>query len=98
MAVYTTPEDNAANPPETWTVVKAAERVWNLIDQNGTVLDSKTTKRDAEALKTSGFIFKLYHQEAAWYAGVTPPGHRTWADCKAERERIEARWGRKVSA
>lgn len=93
MALFLTPEDHAANPPSTWTVTKACDRIWHLDTSDGEPLDSFTTKTAAEAAKVEGFLVRLYDQEGRWMAGETPPGRRSYAECLAERQRIVERWG-----
>jgi hypothetical protein len=90
MSLFSTPEAHAANSPSTWTVTKAADRVWNVSTADGVVLDSTTTKKAAEALKTSGHLVRMYEQEGAWYAGKTPAGWKTWEQVKFERARNAA--------
>lgn len=97
MAVYSTPEDHATNAPETWEVRKGAERVWQLVDRQGTVLDARKTRREAVELLTSGFVFDLYQREGRWYAGEKISGWKPWAQVKAERERT-AEWRRRKAA
>ena len=91
MSVYSGPDEHAANPPETWEVVKRGDRNWHVVDRQGTVLERATTRREAERLKAEGSVVRLYDRETRWYAGETIPGWKSWADCKAEREAIEAR-------
>lgn len=91
MAVYGTPEQHAANTPDTWTVVKVGAGAWRLTDREGSTLDRFTTKRDAEEARESGTLRRLYDEEGRWYAGQTPHGRRSWADCKAERDAMDAR-------
>jgi len=68
------PEDHANNPPETWQVVKVAERCWHLRTKDGGTLDSQPTKKAAEALKVEGFYVNLYEKERRYYAGEDVPG------------------------
>ncbi len=91
MTLFATPEEHAANPPATWQVNKAAERVWQLRTRDGGVLHTYTTKGAAEEGKVGGFYADQYAKDGRWYAGETPPGHRSWADCLADRERLAAR-------
>ena len=92
MSLYATPEEHAANPPSSWRVDKRGERSWALVDANGAELERHATKRDAEAARSDGFAARLYEREGRWFAGYTPVGQKSWAQCKAERERIAARW------
>lgn len=92
MSLFSTPEDHAANSPDTWQVVKTTGgRGWRLQTKDGVSLESFTTKRAAELARTEGFFARTYAEEGRWYAGETPAGRRSWAECLAERERIAAR-------
>lgn len=71
MSVYSDPETHAANPPETWVVVKVSERNWHLRDRQGATLERGTTKRECECAREVGFIRNLYDDETRWYAGAT---------------------------
>jgi hypothetical protein len=96
MSYYPTPEALAANPPETWRVVKRGERSWGLhIDPSYEhPAETFTTKRDAIAERDdpNSHTRRNVEQERLWYAGVTPRGWRTWEECKAEQQRMAARW------
>ncbi len=91
MSMFTTAEEHAANPPETWQAVKACERVWHLRTAGGVTLDTFKTRREAEDARASGHWPKFYERLSRWYAGITPPGWKTYAQVCAERERNEAR-------
>lgn len=78
MALYSTPERHAANPPSTWRVVKAGPRLWNLVDQNDDVISSHRTKREAEEDKVSGPAVSLYEKEGRWYRGETVVGWKPY--------------------
>lgn len=71
--LWCTPEEHDAHPPETWVVVKAADRVWHLRPHdwqpNDGPLDTFTTKRAAEAAKVEGHLVSLYRDEGRWFAG-----------------------------
>jgi hypothetical protein len=84
MSLYADPQEHAANPPESWEVRKAGPRWWQLVDQSGNVLGRAETKRAAEELKVSGFYFKLWHQEARWYAGETVYGWKPYVPVGAK--------------
>lgn len=71
-------EAHADNPPESWQVVKAADRIWHLTTKDGGVLDSVKTKREAEALKVSGPYVSLYEKEGKWFAGEPVPGWKPY--------------------
>jgi hypothetical protein len=77
MALFNTPEKHAANPPATWQVVKVVERRWDL-KADGGVIDSFTTKREAEEHKTTGRWVRLYEDEGRWYAGESVRGWRPY--------------------
>lgn len=92
MSLFADPTEHAANPPETWTVTKVGDRAWSLRTAAGTELDRYTTKRKAEYDRTpDGYYGRAYAKEGRWYAGETQPGWKPYADCLAERERLEAR-------
>ncbi len=78
MALYTSPEEHAANPPDSWVVVKVGSRLWRLTDSSGTVFETTTTRRAAEALRSSGFYFNLWHDERRWYAGESIRGWKPY--------------------
>jgi len=69
MALFSTPEESAANPPSTWKVAKLLPGLWELTTADGGRLDTFTTKTAAEAATESGFLASLYAKEAAWYDG-----------------------------
>lgn len=72
--MFTTPEQHAANPPETWQVIRRSKRSWATVTQNGDVIEYHERKKDAEESLTSGPMHRLYQQEKRWYAGDTPTG------------------------
>lgn len=80
MALFANPQEHAANPPETWAVVKRAARSWGLtLAGDSTVeLGHYETKRAAEQAREEGFLVRLYRQEARWYAGESVPGWRPY--------------------
>lgn len=78
MALHSTPEAHAANPPDTWQVRKVAERSWQLVDAAGAVLHTTTTKHEAEGMKFSGAIAALYEKERRWFAGLSVPGWKPY--------------------
>ena len=79
MSVYSTPEQHAANPPESWVVVKVADHKWELRDAQGTRLHYGTTKKECEAAREVGFIRNLYDAETRWYAGESVRGWKSYA-------------------
>ena len=88
------PQEHADNPPETWTVAKAGDRLWHVLAPYGYVITSAKTKREATLCLTEGFYFKLWHDRDAWYKGHTPTGHNSWIDEHARQERNKARWAK----
>jgi hypothetical protein len=78
MALYVTPETHAANPPDSWQVRKVSERSWQLVDTTGAVLETTTTRREAERLKLSGNLVALYDKEGRWFAGESVPGWKPY--------------------
>lgn len=87
------PAAHAANPPESWQVVKLSERRWALATKDavdpvrnaGERLDTFKTKREAEEAKVSGFMAKLWAKESHWYAGTNVPGWKPWAELEAKQ-------------
>jgi len=78
------PIAHAANPPETWQVVKVAARCWALQTVSGVTLETYGTRLGAIQARTSGFLVKLYEEERRWYAGESVPHHRPFAEVAAE--------------
>lgn len=89
MSLFTSPEEHAANGPETWVVVKSV-RHWRLETADGGVLETFPTKKAAEAGRVEGRIADLYDRESRWYAGEEIPSWKPWTQILAERERHEA--------
>ena len=85
MALFTSPEESAENPPSTWKVVKVATGVWHLTTKDGGVLESFKTKANAEAATETGFMFFAYEKEAAWFNGAAIPNWKPYAECLAAR-------------
>jgi hypothetical protein len=81
MSLFTGPAEHAANPPQTWTVVRKGSHNYQLRTAGGVRLDSFERKRDAEAATTSGPLVALYERERRWYAGETIPGWRPYSEC-----------------
>lgn len=79
MSLYRGPEEHAANPPETWEVVKGG-RSWSLRDRAGAVLETFTTKREAELGRADGRAANLYERERRWYAGENIAGWKPYAE------------------
>lgn len=80
MSVFHNPAEHAANPPDTWQVVKVAERAWQLQTAGGGTLSQHTTRRAAISERECGFIRDLYDKETRWYAGEDIPGWRPYTD------------------
>ena len=80
MSVYSDPATHAANPPETWVVVKIADRSWQLQDRQGVTLWRATTKRECEYAREVGFIRNLYDDETRWYAGENVRGWKPYRE------------------
>lgn len=79
MVMFRSPEEHAANPPETWHAFKAGTKAWYLLAGNGVVLDYSTrTKRACEALIERGHVRSLYDREARWYAGEPVSGWKPY--------------------
>jgi hypothetical protein len=66
-----------ANPPETWTVRKVADRYWAVVDQDGNTIETTSTKKAADAARTAGRYVTYWHERSAWYRGTdTDPRSR----------------------
>ena len=92
MALHSTPEQHAANPPESWRVVREKDqngsRVWwhLYIDQETDhPLQSYSVKREAIAALTSGFYFDLYQKEGRWFAGEKIGSWKSYAETLEEQ-------------
>lgn len=102
MSLFTTPEQHAANGPDTWRIVKygrgfaiVTKDVTDEMVQRGgiPILTHCERKRDAVAIlepHVNSWLVQAYEKEGRWYAGETPPGQRSWAECKAEKEKRDA--------
>lgn len=95
--MFATLEEHNANPPSTWTVKKAAPRIWHLNTSSGGTLEYYPTKKAAEAAKVTGRLVRAYEDEGRWMGGETPRGYRSYAACLAERDRLAARWCKALS-
>lgn len=99
MSLFSGPEEHAANPPGTWQVVKVARECWHLTTAAGVTLGGRyTTRRAAEADKTSGFYVNLYDRDRRWYAGEPVAKLKPYADVVAARERNAAHWAARAAA
>lgn len=86
MSLFRDPAEHAANPPETWEVIKKMTGSWALAPKGVTDYEFERfpTKRKAEEAKTKGFCFNLWHKEARWYAGEQVAGWRPYAEVAAD--------------
>ena len=80
MSLFGSPEEHAANGPDTWQIVRAGERCWHVTDARGNTISYHATRRDAEAEIAGGFTRQLYDDEARWYAGAPVRNWRPWAE------------------
>ena len=80
MTLFASPEEHAANPPETWRVVKVADRLWRLATKDGSELRCFPRQRDAEEEKVSGWYADMYAKETRWYAGEPVRGWKPYAE------------------
>jgi hypothetical protein len=91
MSAYSTPDEHAANPPETWRVEKKAERCWHVVDQHGVTLEyACKTKKEAEEKRLNGHSARLWRDEQRWYAGEKVGNWKPYAQLLAERAEMEA--------
>lgn len=80
MSMFSGPKEHAQNPPESWQVVKVADRLWHLRVKGEThPIDSYKTRREAEQERQQGRWVNLYRREGDWYAGRTPAGWRPYS-------------------
>ena len=96
MSLFSGPIEHAANPPETWRIVRVAARDYAMRTATGEgTLERFERLRDAEAalvLKNTP-AHRLYATEAEWYAGKpSDPRFRPYVDVLAENLRLLARW------
>lgn len=78
MALYTTPQEHAANPPETWRVVRRGDRLWSLTDAQGATFQTFPTRREALSHREEGFYVDLYVKEGRWFAGERVAGWKRY--------------------
>lgn len=90
-------EEHAANAPETWEVIKLAEKLWAL-RANGVTFQTYQTRKAAEADKVDGPYARQYAKEGKWMAGVTPAGWKPYSVILEERARHAAWLAKKVPA
>ena len=75
MPLFGSPEEHAANPPESWEVEKRAEGIWHLKPKGAEYnIDSYPTKKAAEADKREGHWVRQYQSDSDWYAGKPQAG------------------------
>jgi hypothetical protein len=88
MSLFSGPRQHAANPPESWEVVKVSGNGnygWDLVaGPSRWTIDSFSTKKAAEAAKIEGYLVKLYEEEARWYAGKPVTNWRPYAEVAGE--------------
>lgn len=86
-------DDHYQNPPETWQVVKRADRVWGLTATPDPGYDLATfpSRKAAEAAKVDSFEVRQYWRDRAWYEGETPIGCNPFTPEVLERQRRCAR-------
>ena len=81
MSLFSGPEEHAANPPETWEVVKVAEGRWTLRPAGADYyFETYPTRRAAVEDTQSGPYVRLYRQEADWYAGKPVAGWKPYRE------------------
>lgn len=99
MSIFPTPEQHAANGPDTWRVVKTGSH-WALVNKDATdeqasyagdIIDTFATKSAAEQARIDGWAANMWRKEARWYAGASIGGWKSWAEVKADNERVAAR-------
>jgi hypothetical protein len=65
------------HPPHTWTVAKHSARRWAVLDGDGAIIESTTTRAAAEDARRHGRYVLLWHDRTAWYLErSTDPRHR----------------------
>ncbi len=80
MSLFSGPTEHAANPPQSWVVVKVGARRWALKTKvGGPTMDTFATKKQAESAKVEGFYVSLYNRESRWYAGEPIPGWKPYS-------------------
>lgn len=97
-AIFHTPEQLAANPPESWRVtrVQRGSRSWwevRIHTDSDFAAATFTTKRAAmESILPGGRFYQVYEAARRWFAGEPVGGtayrhHRPYAEVKAEAEK-----------
>lgn len=97
MSLFQSPEEHAANGPDTWRVEKVRDGLWAILTAHGDPqnpgdrLETYPTRKSAVEGLEHGWAAGLWEKERRWYAGEPVRGWKTWAECKAEQERIAQR-------
>lgn len=79
MSLFRNPEEHAANAPETWVIVKVADRAWRLQTKDGDVLEQNATHK-ACAESRDYWWTRQYEKESRWYAGESVDGWKDYAN------------------
>ena len=95
MSLFSGPSEHAANPPETWKVRHAGERLWQIVTASGDVLNSYVAKDRAEQDLAAGWLVEQYAADGRWYAGETPDGATPWERVRAEKANLMGRIARR---
>jgi hypothetical protein len=66
VSLFSGPEEHAANPPSTWQVVKAGDRVWQLRSKEGVVFETFKTRKAAVEAKTDSWLTRQYEKDGRW--------------------------------
>ena len=88
MSMFSGPTEHADNPPETWEVRKAGDRLWEVVTKDGIVITTRATRTHAKQATTEGTYVEQYARDGRWYAGETPTGWKSWEQCRAEQEAV----------
>jgi hypothetical protein len=61
-----------ANGPETWHVVKRAERLWYVVNGSGDTVTSETSKRAATELLVGNNLYRrIWIERDEWFRGTS---------------------------
>jgi hypothetical protein len=72
-----------ANGPETWSVRKACDRLWHVVNRAGDVVTSAKTKRAAMESLTGGTYYRIWQERDEWYRGTSrDPRNRQFTDAE----------------
>lgn len=77
MSLFSNPTEHAANPPESWEVIKVYAGAWDLRAGEATI-NRYPTRKQAVADRESGFYVSLYHKEDRWYRGEPVSGWKPY--------------------